>query len=88
MKLIFASLTVLLLGLAVYGTRQPANEPTITIEGHRVPYRLVQVWNKLASGIGTVVVYHDPDSQIEFIESVPVAKANEILAFQSAHKRQ
>jgi hypothetical protein len=88
MKLIFASLTVLLLGLVVSGTRQPANEPTITIEGHKVPYPLVQVWNKPASGRTAVVAYYDPDSQIDFIESVTAAKANEILAYQSAHKRR
>jgi hypothetical protein len=88
MKLIFSSLTVLLLGLVVYGTRQLANEPTITIEGHQVPYQLVQVWNKHASGRKTVVAYYDPDSQIDFVEWVPVTKANEILAFQSAHKRR
>jgi len=88
MKLIFSSLTVLLLGLVVYGTRQLANEPTITIEGHQVPYQLVQVWNKHASGRKTVVAYYDPDSQIDFVEWVPVTKADEILAFQSAHKRR
>ena len=88
MKLIFASLTVLLLGLVVSGMRQPANEPTITIEGHLVPYQLVKVWNQHASGRKTVVAYFDPDSQIDFIEAVPAAKANEILAYQSAHKRR
>ncbi len=77
-----------LLGLVVYGTTHPAGEPTITIEGHVVPYRLVQVWNKHASGRQTVVAYFDPDSQIDFVEWVTVAKANEILAYQSAHKRR
>jgi hypothetical protein len=79
---------VLLLGLVVSGTRQPANEPTITIEGHLVPFQLVKVWNQHASGRKTVVAYYDPDSQIDFVEWVPVTKANEILAFQSAHKRR
>jgi hypothetical protein len=86
MKLVFASLTTLLLGLAVYGTTRPANEPTITIEEHQVPYRLVRVWNKHAVGRQTVVAYYDPDSQVEFVKWVPVAKANEILAFQAAHQ--
>jgi hypothetical protein len=86
MKWVFASLTVLILVLVVSAAKQPANEPTITIEGHQVPYRLVRVWNKHASGRRTVVAYFDPDSQVEFVEWVPVAKANEILAFQAAHK--
>jgi hypothetical protein len=86
MKLVFASLTALLLGLAVYGTTQPANEPTITIEGHQVSYRLVRVWNKHASERGTAVAYFDPDLQIDFVKWVPAAKANEILAFQAAHQ--
>jgi hypothetical protein len=46
------------------------------------------VWNQHAPGRQTVVAYRDPDSQIDFVESVPVAKANEILAYQSAHKRR
>jgi hypothetical protein len=86
MKLVFTALTALLLGLTVYGTTRPANEPTITIQGHQVPYRLVRVWNKHASGRQTVVAYYDPDSQIDFVEWVPIAKANEILAFQAAHQ--
>ena len=86
MKLVFSSLT-LLLALAVYGTTQPASEPTITIGGHQVPYGQVKVWHKHASGRQSVVEYRDPDLQIDFIECVPVAKADEILAYQSAHKR-
>jgi hypothetical protein len=86
MKLVFASLTALLLGFVVYGSTQPANEPTITIEGHQVPYGQVQVWNKYARRRNTFVAYCDPDSQIDFTEWVPVAKVDEILAYQSAHK--
>jgi hypothetical protein len=86
MKPVFASLTALLLGFVVYGTTQPANEPTITIEGHQVPYGQVKVWHKRTSGRESVVEYCDPDSQIDFLERVPVAKAEEILAYQSAHK--
>ena len=84
MKWVFASLTVLILVLVVYEARQPANEPTITIEGHQVPYRLVRVWKK--DGGEMIVAYEDPETQIEYAEKIPVAKANEILAFQAAHK--
>ncbi len=87
MKLIFALLTVLLLGLIVYGRTQPADEPMVTIEGHQVPYRLVRVWNKHAPRRRAVIAYYDPESQIDFVEEVPVAKAKEILAFQASLTR-
>src|SRR5580692_7748289 len=67
MKVVYAALTVLL-GLIVYGTTQPATEPTITIEGHQAPYGHVQIWSKHALRTGTVVAYYDPDTQIDFVE--------------------
>jgi hypothetical protein len=88
MKPVFASLTALLLGFVVYGSTQPAKEPTITIGGQQVPYGQVQVWHKHTSGKESVVEYCDPDSQIDFIECVPVAQADEILAYQCTHKRR
>jgi len=87
MKWVFTSLTGLILAMVVHEANQPANEPTVTIERRPVPYRFVRVWNQPRPGReGVVVGYADPDTQIDYLETVSVAKANEILALHAAGK--
>ena len=87
MKWVFTSLTGLILALVVHEVNQSANEPTVTIEGRPVPYRLVRVLKKSRPGReGILVEYADSETQIDHLETVSVAKANEILAFQAAGK--
>jgi hypothetical protein len=86
MKWVFASLTVAILALVVYEAKRPASEPTVTIEGRQVPYRLVHVWDSDGPGEERVVEYHDPELEIDYSERFPVAKADEIVAFQAASK--
>jgi hypothetical protein len=86
MRWVLASSTVLVLGLLVYSATRTASEPTVTIEGRQVPYRLVHVWDVDWPGGERLVEYRDPESEIDYMGRVPVAKANEIVAFQAASK--
>jgi hypothetical protein len=86
MKWVFASLIAMILALVVYETKRPAGEPTVTIEGRQVPYRLVEVWEPDGPDGERVAVYHDPELDIDYMERIPVAKANEIVAFQAASR--
>jgi len=85
-KWVFALLTVLVVALALLGSRHPAGQPVVEIEGRQAPYAIVHVVQDARGDDRMAVWFHDAESDIDFFSRLPSKKGREIIAWQITNK--
>jgi hypothetical protein len=84
-KWVFVSLVAGLTALGFLGMGRREIEPTVDIEGFKVPYQFVHVFSD-GPGREVVVEYHDVDSQIDYTSRIPRAEGRAIVDWQDTNK--